>query len=73
MAGLRWGVKTTPQHTTYEAMQKIWHDAEQTPAFESAWLFDHFNPIQGSLDDPSSRDGRCSRPSRRRPRACAWG
>jgi F420-dependent oxidoreductase-like protein len=52
MAGLRWGVKTTPQHTTYEAMQKIWHDADQTPAFESAWLFDHFNPIQGSLDGP---------------------
>ena len=52
MAGLRWGVKTTPQHTTYEAMQKVWQDAENTPAFESAWLFDHFNPIQGSLDGP---------------------
>ena len=52
MAGLRWGVKTTPQHTTYEAMLKVWQDADHTPAFESAWLFDHFNPIQGSLDGP---------------------
>jgi F420-dependent oxidoreductase-like protein len=52
MASLRWGVKTTPQHTTYDAMLKIWKDADRTPAFEHAWLFDHFAPIQGDLDGP---------------------
>ncbi|MGC4191750.1 MAG: TIGR03560 family F420-dependent LLM class oxidoreductase [Thermomicrobiales bacterium] len=52
MAGLRWGIKTAPQHTTYEAMVKIWQDADNTPAFEHAWLFDHFSPIQGDLDGP---------------------
>jgi F420-dependent oxidoreductase-like protein len=50
MAKLRWGIKTSPQHTTYDALLKIWQDAENTPAFEHAWLFDHFNPIQGDLD-----------------------
>jgi F420-dependent oxidoreductase-like protein len=52
MAKLRWGVKTAPQHTTYEAMLAVWEEADRTPAFEHAWLFDHFNPIQGDLDGP---------------------
>lgn len=50
MPKLRWGVKTTPQHTTYDAMLKVWQEADRNTAFEHAWLFDHFNPIQGSLD-----------------------
>ena len=52
MAKVRWGVKTTPQHTTYEAMLKVWQEADRNTAFEHGWLFDHFNPIQGSLDGP---------------------
>jgi len=52
MTTLRWGVKTAPQHTTYDAIVQVWQEAEQTPAFESAWLFDHFSPIQGDLDGP---------------------
>src|SRR5690349_5299975 len=52
MTKLRWGVKTVPQHTTYDALLKVWQDADRTPAFEHAWLFDHFAPIQGDLDGP---------------------
>jgi F420-dependent oxidoreductase-like protein len=52
MAGLRWGIKTAPQHTTYEAMLAVWQEADRNPAFEHAWLFDHFAPIQGDLDGP---------------------
>ena len=52
MAKMRWGVKTSPQHTTYDAMLKVWQEADRNAAFEHAWLFDHFNPIQGSLDGP---------------------
>ena len=52
MSRLRWGIKTAPQHTTYDAMRAVWQEADRTPAFEHAWLFDHFNPIQGSLDGP---------------------
>lgn len=52
MAQLRWGIKTAPQHTTYEAMLAVWREADQTPIFEHGWLFDHFNPIFSDLDGP---------------------
>ena len=52
MAKIRWGIKTAPQHTTYDAMRTVWQEADHNPAFEHAWLFDHFAPIQGSLDGP---------------------
>src|SRR5687768_11715392 len=52
MAKLSWGIKTTQQHTTYDALLEIWREADRTPAFEHAWLFDHFAPIQGDLDGP---------------------
>ena len=52
MAGLRWWIKTSPQHTTYEAMLRVWQEADSLPVLEHAWLFDHFAPIQGDLDGP---------------------
>ena len=55
MAKLRWGIKTSPQHTTYDAMLEVWQEADRTPAFEHAWLFDHFTPIQGEPGRPLLR------------------
>nr|PZN18477.1 MAG: LLM class F420-dependent oxidoreductase [Chloroflexota bacterium] len=52
MADLSFGIKTAPQHTTYEAMLEVWRAADATPVFEHAWLFDHFAPIHGDLDGP---------------------
>jgi F420-dependent oxidoreductase-like protein len=52
MTRLSFGIKTAPQHTTYPAMLAVWQAADATPVFEHAWLFDHFNPIAGSLDGP---------------------
>lgn len=52
MAKLRFGIKTAPQHTTYDAMLRVWQAADATPAFEHAWLFDHFAPIYSDLDGP---------------------
>lgn len=52
MKALRFGIKTAPQHTTYQAMLDVWKEADATPVFEHAWLFDHFAPIQGELDGP---------------------
>lgn len=49
---LNFGIKTSPQHTTYEAMLKVWQEAEEITSIEHAWLFDHFAPIQGDLDGP---------------------
>ncbi|HLL78210.1 MAG TPA: LLM class F420-dependent oxidoreductase [Ktedonobacteraceae bacterium] len=49
---LRFGIKTAPQSTTYEAMQRAWLEADATPIFEHAWLFDHFMPINGDTTGP---------------------
>jgi F420-dependent oxidoreductase-like protein len=42
---LSFGIKTSQQYTTYEDIVRIWHQADATPIFEHAWLFDHFMPI----------------------------
>lgn len=52
MAALRWGIKTAPQHTTYEEMLAVWQEAEGIPAIEHAWLFDHFAPIHSDVNGP---------------------
>lgn len=52
MAKLSFGIKTSPQHTTYEAMLAVWEEADRTPAIEHAWLFDHFAPIAGDVGGP---------------------
>jgi len=49
---LSFGIKTAPQHTTYEAIRRIWREADQEPEFAHAWLFDHFVPLSGDLDGP---------------------
>jgi F420-dependent oxidoreductase-like protein len=52
MSEFSFGIKTAPMHTTYEGILRVWKEADQNPAFEHAWLFDHFAPIRGSLDGP---------------------
>lgn len=52
MAKLSFGIKTAPQHTTYDAMLEIWQAADALPVFEHAWLFDHYAPIFSDLDGP---------------------
>jgi F420-dependent oxidoreductase-like protein len=52
VARLSFGIKTAPQHTTYDAILNVWREADSIPVIEHAWLFDHFAPIQGSLDGP---------------------
>lgn len=52
MTRLRWGFKTSQQQTTYDALLQIWQEADSDPAFEHAWLFDHFNPIYSDIEGP---------------------
>jgi F420-dependent oxidoreductase-like protein len=52
MAGLRFGIKTAPQHTNYTDMLAVWQAADAVEVFEHAWLFDHFIPLGGDLDGP---------------------
>ena len=52
MATLSFGIKTAPQHTTYEAMLAVWQEADAIPVIEHAWLFDHFAPIHSDVNGP---------------------
>jgi F420-dependent oxidoreductase-like protein len=50
---LRFGFKTSQQHTTFDEILAVWEAADQIEVFEHAWLFDHFNPIgSDSVDGP---------------------
>lgn len=49
---MRYGIKTSPQDTTFDAMKAVWQAADDLPVFESAWNFDHFYPI---FSDPKGR------------------
>jgi F420-dependent oxidoreductase-like protein len=42
---LSFGVKTAPQYLTYQEMLRVWKETDANPAFEHAWLFDHFMPV----------------------------
>ncbi len=52
MSSLSFGIKTAPQHTTYQGMLEVWKEADREPAFEHAWLFDHFAPIFSDVNGP---------------------
>lgn len=52
MKPLTFGIKTAPQHTTYEAMLRVWQQADENPAFAHAWLFDHYAPIYSDVNGP---------------------
>jgi F420-dependent oxidoreductase-like protein len=49
---LRFGIKTAPQHTTYEDMLRVWQEADEVPVMEHAWLFDHFMPLGNDHTGP---------------------
>src|SRR5215469_1093314 len=49
---LSFGIKTAPQHTSYEAMLQVWREADLEPVFTHAWLFDHFVPLSGDQSGP---------------------
>lgn len=49
---LRFGIKTAPQNTTYQDMLRVWLEADEVPAIEHAWLFDHFMPLGNDPTGP---------------------
>ncbi|MBO0796390.1 MAG: LLM class F420-dependent oxidoreductase [Ktedonobacteraceae bacterium] len=46
------GIKTAPQHNTYEEMLTIWQEADELPIIEHAWNFDHFMPLGNDPTGP---------------------
>ncbi len=49
---LRFGIKTAPQHTTYDEILRVWLEADGIPSLEHAWLFDHFVPLREPIAGP---------------------
>ena len=49
---MRFGIKTAPMNTTWGAMLAVWQAADQLEIFESAWNFDHFEPIFSDRSGP---------------------
>jgi F420-dependent oxidoreductase-like protein len=49
---MRYGLKTAPMNTTWPAMLDVWREADGIDVFESAWNFDHFEPIFSDRSGP---------------------
>ncbi|HEX2404383.1 MAG TPA: LLM class F420-dependent oxidoreductase [Acidimicrobiia bacterium] len=48
----RYAIKTPQQNAKWEDMLAVWREADTIDLFESAWNFDHFNPIHGDPNGP---------------------
>src|SRR5258705_13768320 len=48
---MRFAFKTSPQHTTWNAMLDVWRAADDIEVFESGWTSDHFHAIHDA--DPA--------------------
>lgn len=49
---MKFGIKTAPMHSTWDAMLEVWQVADDIDVFESAWNFDHFYPIFSDSTGP---------------------
>ena len=49
---MRFGIKTSPQNTTWPDMLSVWTAADDIDVFESGWTFDHFYPIFSDSTGP---------------------
>ncbi|KDN88204.1 hypothetical protein KCH_00540 [Kitasatospora cheerisanensis KCTC 2395] len=44
---LRFGVKTTPMHLSWDEILRVWEEADELPELDDAWLWDHLMPLAG--------------------------
>jgi F420-dependent oxidoreductase-like protein len=49
---MRFGIKTAPMNTTWQAMLDVWKEADRIDLFETGWNFDHFEPIFSDRSGP---------------------
>ncbi|XUL92350.1 LLM class flavin-dependent oxidoreductase [Streptomyces galilaeus] len=47
---VRFGIKTTPMHVSYEDIRRVWLEADAVPEIADAWLWDHLLPVAGPED-----------------------
>jgi F420-dependent oxidoreductase-like protein len=48
---MRFAIKTSPERTGWGGMLGLWRVADEIEVFESAWVFDHFEPIYGDRNE----------------------
>jgi alkanesulfonate monooxygenase SsuD/methylene tetrahydromethanopterin reductase-like flavin-dependent oxidoreductase (luciferase family) len=46
------GIKTSPMHTTYQELLRMWQQADEVAELEHAWLWDHLLPLSGPKNGP---------------------
>jgi F420-dependent oxidoreductase-like protein len=49
---MKFGIKTAPMNTTWSAMLDVWKEADRIDLFDTAWNFDHFEPIFSDRSGP---------------------
>jgi len=49
---MNYGIKTPPQHCSWQEMVDIWTTTDRIEVFSSCWNFDHFYPLVGDTDGP---------------------
>jgi alkanesulfonate monooxygenase SsuD/methylene tetrahydromethanopterin reductase-like flavin-dependent oxidoreductase (luciferase family) len=49
---MRFAIKTAPQHTSWNDLLAVWQAADDIELFETAWNFDHFEPIFSDRNGP---------------------
>jgi F420-dependent oxidoreductase-like protein len=49
---MRFAIKTAPEKTTWPELLAMWRAADDIELFESAWSFDHFEPVYGARSEP---------------------
>src|SRR5258708_21589111 len=46
---ISFGIKTSQMGLSYAEAHRVWREADQLPAFEHAWLWDHMIPLRGDV------------------------
>jgi alkanesulfonate monooxygenase SsuD/methylene tetrahydromethanopterin reductase-like flavin-dependent oxidoreductase (luciferase family) len=50
---ISFGIKTTQINTSYRDVLRVWQEADEIDAFDSAWLWDHLVPMRGEVAAPA--------------------
>ena len=49
---MKFGIKTPPQHCSWQDMLDVWKATDEVEVFSSCWNFDHFYPLVGDPEGP---------------------
>jgi alkanesulfonate monooxygenase SsuD/methylene tetrahydromethanopterin reductase-like flavin-dependent oxidoreductase (luciferase family) len=50
---ISFGIKTTQINASYGEILRVWQEADEIDAFDSAWVWDHLVPIRGDVTAPA--------------------